>query len=96
MKPDEIRFSLQNKSPEVLRAFLMEHRLTKEEVDQGFLVQRNWNYQIKFDSLTDGILILENLPCDVLISFQTLAGGASYAIIRLTRCASRNPSPTAK
>ena len=85
MKPDEIRFSLQNKSPEVLRAFLMEHRLTKEEVDQGFLVQRNWRYKIKFDSLTDGILILENLPCDVLVSFQTLAGGASYAVIRLTR-----------
>ena len=80
-----VRFSLKNKSPEVLRAFLMEHTLSDEDITKGFLVRNNWNYQIKFDSLSDGVLILENLPCRVLVSFQTLQGGASFAVVRLIK-----------
>ena len=80
-----VRFSLKNKSPEVLRAFLMEHLLTDEDITKGFLTRNNWNYQIKFDSLSDGVLILENLPCKLLVSFQTRQGGASFAVVRLIK-----------
>ena len=80
-----VRFALKNKIPEVLRAFLIEHTLPDEDITKGFLTRNNWNYQIKFDSLSDGVLILENLPCKVLVSFQTLQGGASFAVIRLIK-----------
>ena len=80
-----ITFSLKGRDNSVLRAFVREHVLTSQEVDDGFIVINNYPYQILFDDLNDGIKIMENLPKKVLISFQTLTGGLAVAVIRIIR-----------
>lgn len=80
-----ISFSLKGRDKEVLRAFIQEHILTEEEVSQGFIANRGFPYQICFDKLDDGIIIMENIPCKVLVSFQTLQGGLAYAVIRILK-----------
>lgn len=77
-------FSL-SKREDVLRAFVREHILTNEEIDSGAILVNSYPYEIVFDDIYDGITILENLPTNVLVSFQTLKGGAAYAVIRLIR-----------
>lgn len=83
-----ISFSLRGRDKEVLRAFIKEHLLTSEEVDQGFIENRGFPYTICFDKLQDGLIILENLPVlpvKVLVSFQTLQGGLAYAVVRILK-----------
>ena len=80
-----ISFSLKGRDREVLRAFIQEHTITEEEISQGFIANRGFPYQICFDKLDDGIIIMENLPCKVLVSFQTLQGGLAYAVIRILK-----------
>lgn len=80
-----IKFSLKGRDSEVLRAFVRERLLMPEEVDSGFLTKNNYPYEIVFDKLDDGILIMENLPCKVLVSYQTLKGGRAFAVIRLLK-----------
>lgn len=80
-----ISFSLRGRDKEVLRAFIKEHLLTSEEVDQGFIENRGFPYTICFDKLPDGLIILENLPVKVLVSFQTLQGGLAYAVVRILK-----------
>jgi hypothetical protein len=81
-----VRFSIKN-NKNILRAFLAEKILSKEDVDRGTIYHQNYHYQIVFDNLVEGIKILENLPCAVLVSFQTHIGGAAYAVIRLKKLA---------
>ena len=80
-----ISFSLKGRDISVLRAFVREHWLTSQEVDDGFIIVNRYPYQILFDDLDDGIKIMENLPKKVLISFQTLTGGLAVAVIRIIR-----------
>jgi hypothetical protein len=80
-----INFSLKGRDSEVLRAFIHEHTLTAEEVDSGFVLNRGFPYTIYFDKLDDGLIILENLPMKVLVSFQTLQGGLAYAVVRILK-----------
>ena len=82
---DRISFSLKGRDSTVLRAFVREHLLTEDEVDSGCILVNNYPYQIVFDDLPDGIIIMENLPMNVLISFQTLIGGIAVAVIRIIR-----------
>jgi hypothetical protein len=82
---DRISFSLKGRDSTVLRAFVREHLLTEIEVDSGFILVNNYPYQIVFDDLPDGIIIMENLPMNVLISFQTLTGGMAVAVVRIIR-----------
>jgi len=84
-----ISFSLKGRDSEVLRAFIQEHTLTKEEVDSGFILNRGFPYTICFDKLDDGLIILENLPLNVLVSFQTLQGGLAYAVVRILKTKKR-------
>jgi hypothetical protein len=80
-----VKFSLKGRDSEVLRAFIQEHILTPEEVDSGVIVNRKFPYTICFDKLDDGLIILENLPMKVLVSFQTLQGGLAYAVVRILK-----------
>ena len=80
-----ISFSLKGRDNSVLRAFVREHWLTSQEVDDGFIVINRYPYQILFDDLNDGIKIMESLPKKVLVSFQTLTGGLAVAVIRIIR-----------
>ena len=80
-----ITFSLKGRDSSILRAFVREHVLTSQEVDDGFIVINNYPYQILFDDLNDGIKIMESLPKKVLVSFQTLTGGLAVAVIRIIR-----------
>jgi len=80
-----IEFSLRGRGSEVLRAFIKEHTLTAEEVDSGVIINRKFPYTICFDKLDDGIIILEDLPMKVLVSFQTLRGGPAYAVVRILK-----------
>jgi len=84
-----IKFSLRGRNSEVLRAFIQEHLLTDEEVDSGTVIKNNYPYTIVFDDIHDGITIMENLPCRVLVSFQTLIGGLAVAVVRIIRSQKR-------
>lgn len=68
---------------DVLRAFLSEEILTETDVEKGFLLKNDYPYEIVFDSNEEGIKIIENLPAKVIVSFQTLLGGVSKAVVRL-------------
>lgn len=67
----------------ILRAFLSEEILSEKEISDGFLTKNNYPYEIVFDSNEEGVLILENLPAKVLVSFQTFQGGIPRAVVRL-------------
>jgi len=71
--------------PDVLRAFLSEEVLTETDVENGFLKKNNYPYEIVFDTNEEGTKIIENLPAKVIVSFQTLLGGVSKAVVRLFR-----------
>lgn len=69
-------------SPTVLNCFLREHNLLESEIREGSILNRNHPYRIIFDSQTEGLDILAQLPLKVLVSFQVFEGGETIAIIR--------------
>ena len=69
-------------SPTVLNCFLREHNLLESEIREGSILNRNHPYRIIFDSQTEGLEILAQLPLKVLVSFQVFEGGETIAIIR--------------
>lgn len=66
----------------VLNGFLREHNLLESEIKDGSILNRNHPYRIIFDSQTEGLDILAQLPLKVLVSFQVFEGGETIAIIR--------------
>lgn len=80
-----ISFSLRGRDSSVLRAFVREVTLCETDVSNGFIMNQGYPYEIIFDDLSDGIIIMENLPMKVLISFQTLTGGRAVAVVRIIR-----------
>ena len=67
---------------DVLNCFLREHNLIESEIKDGSILNRNHPYRIIFDSQTEGLEILSQLPLKVLVSFQVFQGGETIAIIR--------------
>ena len=68
-----------------LKCFLAEHTLIKEEVEEGSIWVNNYPYRIIFDDPAEVAGMLDNLPMQVLVSFQLLNGGDTVAIIRKLR-----------
>lgn len=69
---------------EVLRAFLKNHLLSEQDISTGFILSKGYPYRIVFEEshYQEALEILENLPAETIISFQTFANGEAIAVVR--------------
>ena len=69
---------------EVLRAFLKNHLLSAADISTGFILSKGYPYRIVFEEshYQEALVLLENLPAEVIVSFQTFANGEAIAVVR--------------
>lgn len=69
---------------EVLRAFLKNRFLTSSDIETGFILYKGYPYRIIFEEshYQEALVLLENLPAETIVSFQTFANGEAIAVVR--------------
>ena len=69
---------------EVLRAFLKNHLLSAADISSGFIPVKGYPYRIVFEEshYEEALVLLENLPVETIVSFQTFANGEAIAVVR--------------
>lgn len=69
---------------EVLRAFLKNHLLTSSDISSGVILSKGYPYRIVFEEshYQEALEMLENLPAETIVSFQTFANGEAIAVVR--------------
>ena len=69
---------------EVLRAFLKNHLLSATDVETGVILSKGYPYRIVFEEshYSEALEMLENLPAETIVSFQTFANGEAIAVVR--------------
>ena len=68
---------------QTVRAFIKTKVISEGDIRNGFILQDNHPYDLVFDDLYEGIRIVENCPVNCIISYQTMQGGFSRAIVRI-------------
>ena len=85
MKMDENKhkFSVRGRK-EILRAFLRNHLLSAEDIATGFISVKGYPYKIVFEEshYQEALEMLENLPVETIVSFQTFPNGEAVAVVR--------------
>lgn len=66
----------------IISAFLQTRILHQDDIDEGYIWNVNYPYQICFENSEEGKRIIDNLPVKVIVSFQVHVGGATFAVIR--------------
>ena len=83
MNENKHQFSVRGRK-EILRAFLRNHLLTSSDIATGFISVKGYPYKIVFEEshYQEALSMLENLPAETIISFQTLPNGEAVAVVR--------------
>ena len=83
MKMNKHQFAVRGRK-EVLRAFLKNHLLTSSDISTGFIPVKGYPYRIVFEEshYEEALILLENLPAETIVSFQTFANGEAIAVVR--------------
>ena len=83
MNENKHQFSIRGRK-EILRAFLRNHLLSAEDIATGFISVKGYPYKIVFEEshYSEALEILENLPVETIVSFQTLPNGEAVAVVR--------------
>lgn len=66
----------------IISAFLQTRILHQDDIDEGYLWNVNYPYQICFEDSEEGRKIIDNLPAKVIVSFQIHIGGSTFAVVR--------------
>ena len=77
------QFSIRRRK-EILRAFLRNHLLSAEDIATGFISVKGYPYKIVFEEshYQEALSMLENLPAETIVSFQTFPNGEAVAVVR--------------
>lgn len=83
MNENKHQFSVRGRK-EILRAFLRNHLLSAEDISTGFIFIKGYPYKIVFEEsrYQEALEILENLPVETIVSFQTFPNGEAVAVVR--------------
>lgn len=83
MNENKHKFSVRGRK-EILRAFLRNHLLTSSDISTGFISVKGYPYKIVFEEshYQEALVLLENLPAETIVSFQTFANGEAIAVVR--------------
>ncbi len=83
MKMNKHQFTVRGRK-EVLRAFLKNHLLSAADISTGFILSKGYPYRIIFEEshYQEALVLLENLPAETIVSFQTFANGEAIAVVR--------------
>ena len=83
MNENKHQFSIRGRK-EILRAFLRNHLLSAEDIATGFISVKGYPYKIVFEEshYQEALEMLENLPAETIVSFQTLPNGEAVAVVR--------------
>ena len=83
MNENKHQFSIRGRK-EILRAFLKNHLLSAEDIATGFISVKGYPYKIVFEEshYQEALEMLENLPAETIVSFQTLPNGEAVAVVR--------------
>ena len=83
MNENKHQFSIRGRK-EILRAFLRNHLLSAEDIAAGFISVKEYPYKIVFEEshYQEALEMLENLPVETIVSFQTLPNGEAVAVVR--------------
>ena len=83
MNENKHKFSVRGRK-EILRAFLRNHLLSAEDISTGFISVKEYPYKIVFEEshYQEALEMLENLPVETIVSFQTLPNGEAVAVVR--------------
>ncbi len=83
MKMNKHQFTMRGRK-EVLRAFLKNHLLTSSDISSGVILSKGYPYRIVFEEshYQEALVLLENLPAETIVSFQTFANGEAIAVVR--------------
>jgi len=83
MNENKHKFSVRGRK-EILRAFLRNHLLTSSDISTGFISVQGYPYKIVFEEshYQEALEMLENLPVETIVSFQTFPNGEAVAVVR--------------
>lgn len=83
MNENKHKFSVRGRK-EILRAFLRNHLLSAEDISTGFILIKGYPYKIVFEEshYQEALEMLENLPVETIVSFQTFPNGEAVAVVR--------------
>ena len=83
MNENKHQFSVRGRK-EILRAFLRNHLLSAEDISTGFILIKGYPYKIVFEEshYQEALEMLENLPVETIVSFQTFPNGEAVAVVR--------------
>ena len=83
MNENKHQFSIRGRK-EILRAFLRNHLLSAEDIAAGFISVKEYPYKIVFEEshYQEALEMLENLPVETIVSFQTFPNGEAVAVVR--------------
>ena len=83
MNENKHKFSVRGRK-EILRAFLRNHLLSAEDIAAGFILIKGYPYKIVFEEshYSEALEMLENLPVETIVSFQTFPNGEAVAVVR--------------
>ena len=83
MNENKHKFSVRGRE-EILRAFLRNHLLTSSDISTGFISVKGYPYKIVFEEshYQEALEMLENLPVETIVSFQTFPNGEAVAVVR--------------
>jgi len=83
MNENKHQFSVRGRK-EILRAFLRNHLLTSSDISTGFISVKGYPYKIVFEEshYSEALEMLENLPVETIVSFQTFPNGEAVAVVR--------------
>jgi len=83
MNENKHQFSVRGRK-EILRAFLRNHLLSAEDISTGFIFIKGYPYKIVFEEshYQEALEMLENLPAETIVSFQTFPNGEAVAVVR--------------
>ena len=83
MNENKHQFSIRGRK-EILRAFLRNHLLTSSDISTGFILIKGYPYKIVFEEshYQEALSMLENLPAETIVSFQTFPNGEAVAVVR--------------
>ena len=83
MNENKHQFSVRGRK-EILRAFLRNHLLSAEDIAAGFILIKGYPYKIVFEEshYSEALSMMENLPAETIVSFQTFPNGEAVAVVR--------------